>query len=74
ATNLHSDVDFISVSNTKRQLAFISVCGLNFFHSSSSQCCPEPFFIMKMHGKSFQGAQMDKTLNIGYSYQACHTL
>ncbi|CAI9606152.1 unnamed protein product, partial [Staurois parvus] len=50
ATNLHSDVDFISVSNAKwhkrLHLKF-------FFNSSSSQCCPEPFFIMKNASKEF---------------------
>ncbi|CAI9552301.1 unnamed protein product, partial [Staurois parvus] len=52
--NLCSAVGFISVSNAKRQIAFVSVCVLIFFSNSfSSRCCPEPFFIMKNACKAF---------------------
>ncbi|CAI9546978.1 unnamed protein product, partial [Staurois parvus] len=53
AENLRSAVDFISISNAKRQIAFISLRLKLFFNSSSSRCCPEPFFIMKNACKVF---------------------
>ncbi|CAI9610177.1 unnamed protein product, partial [Staurois parvus] len=55
AENLGSAVHFISISNAKRQIAFIKCLHFNFFffNSSSSECCPEPFFIMKNAGRAF---------------------
>ncbi|CAI9583570.1 unnamed protein product, partial [Staurois parvus] len=59
ATNLCYDVDFISVSNAKPSNRVYK--RLNFFLTLPVPNAAQSLFSsLKMHAKSFQGAQMDK--------------